>query len=150
MSRKHLQEKGGGRTAQSILKIRDFWLTLPHCKPKRLLLSPSTAEPDIPHPTEATRLLKSQHAAPTPTPAGKGRIVSRLHFEPKLQFHTRQNANKWGVKTLCSRQPAQSMEGAETPKPQTSPPRGNAGGSGAWRFGILCKQKIKRPSEKLR
>lgn len=55
-----------------------------------------------------------------------GRIVSRLHFEPKLQFHTRQNANKQGMNTLCSRQPAQkeSLGGAETPKTPNHPSRG--------------------------
>lgn len=50
------------------------------------------------------------------------RIVSRLHFEPRLQFYTQQNASKHGMNTLCSQQPAQeqSLERAETsqiPKP---------------------------------
>lgn len=96
-----------------ILKIQAS-PTLPKHGSVRIFLTQQKLHSSLNHTTrlQLQRLLEK----------ASSRIVSQLHFEPRLQFHTRQNASKQGMNTLCSQQPAQeqSLERAETsrsPKP---------------------------------
>lgn len=126
-SPKHVKEMWLSANA-ALLKIQAS-PTLPKHGSVRMFLTRQKLHSSL-NPTTRLQFQRSLEKA-------SGRIVSRLHFEPRLQFHTWQNASKQGANALCSQQPAQeqSLERAETSQsPKPSPSKGKrrrSSGSGA-------------------